>query len=129
MNNTEDFVYRECSSGFISVAIFVISHFTEGVIFEISFLVNLEWMDTLESDKKSKECKIWWNNICYINVQFRYSLYLNFTKTLIWSKPLKSINLTRAVRFFIVLGSKNLNLGACEGVKHDKYERKIDNTL
>lgn len=41
---------------------------------------------------------------------------------------LKLISLTRTVRIFTVLDSKNLNLVICKDVKPDEYEKELDNT-
>ena len=61
------------------------------------------------------------------NFDNHFTLF-KFKKSLIWSEPLNSLGLTRTVRIFTVLDSKNLNLVICKDVKPDEYEKELDNT-
>lgn len=61
------------------------------------------------------------------NFDNHFALF-KFKKSFIWSEPLNSLSLTRTVRIFTVLDSKNLNLVICKDVKPDEYEKELDNT-
>lgn len=61
------------------------------------------------------------------NFDNHFALF-KFKKSLIWSERLNSLSLTRTVRIFTVLDSKNLNLVICKDVKPDEYEKELDNT-